>query len=52
MNVEISKETYDRVMGYNQGVNGLISSNVYGRIRDETFEEILIGFMDAIDSEW
>ena len=51
MNVEISKETYDRVMGYDHGVYET-KGNVNGRVRDETFEEILIGFMDAIDSEW
>ena len=47
MNVEISKETYNRVMGYDHGIyeDGK-------RVRDETFEEILIGFMDTIDSEW
>jgi len=51
LNVEISQETYDRVMSYDRGVNELVG-NVYGRVRDETFEEILIGFMDAIDSEF
>jgi len=43
LNVEISKETYDRVMNY---------KGDFDTTENATFEQMLNHFMDAIDSEW